>query len=141
MEMMSETVPSGSRWSRGAVLFACMVCTEFAAATAGVEVSAARQTQTTEKAAKSRELVWVTHNVDAPIPSLSENPPCELSGVLEKAGASASQLATDLERFTAEERIEYKMLDRHGAPREADQGTFNYKPSHKCLRRMTAQAS
>lgn len=126
MEGMSNRVPSGSRWSRGAIVFAWVVCTELAAATAGIEVSPARQMQRTEKAAKSRELVWVTHNVDAPIPSLSENPPCELSEVLRKAGASASQLATDLERFTAEERIEYKMLDRHGAPREADQGTFNY---------------
>ncbi len=79
-----------------------------------------------EKRARSQNLVWAPSDVDAPLPSLSQNSACDLSNVLLQAGASASELATNLERFTALERIEYKMFDRNRMPKEVDDGMFEY---------------
>lgn len=79
-----------------------------------------------EKRARGQNLVWDPPDVDAPLPSLSQNPACDLSNILVHAGASASELATNLERFTALERIVYKKFGRMGVPNEVDDGTFDY---------------
>ncbi len=69
---------------------------------------------------------WAPPNVDAPLKSLSMIPPCNLSKVLEHTAASSLVLDSNLEKFTAREHIKYVMLDRGGAPKEIDDGSFNY---------------
>ena len=41
-------------------------------------------------------------------------------------GANALALASNLEKFTAQEHIEYAMLDRSGIVEEYDSGSFDY---------------
>ena len=69
---------------------------------------------------------WSPPNTDAKIPTLSKAVPCDLSKVLEDAGRRAVELSTNLERFTAQEKIEYKRTDRAGALKESSTGTFDY---------------
>jgi len=88
--------------------------------------SPAQERKEPDKNTKSENLTWTPPSVDSPLRSLSASPPCDLAGVLEKTGERASELASNLERFTAQEQIAYKMLDQSGVPRELDSGTFNY---------------
>ena len=76
--------------------------------------------------AKNKLLFWYPPDVDAPLRSLIPSPPCVLSAVLEQAGARAEQLVTNLQNFTAEERIEYRVLGSMGIVLEGGRGTFDY---------------
>lgn len=87
---------------------------------------AARKAKDGEKKAKSRQLFWYPPDVDAPLRSRIASPPCQLSKVLEKAGARADQLVTNLQNFTAEEKIEYRVLGSMGLLLEDGKGTFDY---------------
>jgi len=73
-----------------------------------------------------QDLQWAPPNVDSPLRSLSTSPPCDQSEVLEHAGASALALAENLERFTAQEHIDYVMVNRAGMVEEYDSGSFQY---------------
>lgn len=73
-----------------------------------------------------KELRWAPPDVDAALHSVAALPPCSLSGVLEQAGAHAVELTNNLEKFTAQEQINYEMLDQNGIPVESDGSTFDY---------------
>lgn len=69
---------------------------------------------------------WAPPKVDVRLKSLSVSPPCDLSDVLKHAATSSLVLASNLEKFTAQEHIEYFMLDRAGMVMEFDSGSFQY---------------
>lgn len=59
---------------------------------------------------KNRSTNWNPPNVDAPIPGLSTTTPCPLDDVLQQAGKRTRELATNLQQFTASERMQAEML-------------------------------
>jgi hypothetical protein len=63
--------------------------------------------------------------VDAHLPSKGATPACALSTVLQQAGTRATELVTDLQNFTAEERIEYRSLG-NAYQLGSDMGSFDY---------------
>ena len=65
-----------------------------------------------------QNLKWAPAKVDASLKSVSLTPACDLSEVLKRTAANALALATNLEKFTAEEHIDYAMLDRAGMVEE-----------------------
>jgi len=77
------------------------------------------------KSVSSPTLKWAPPKIDASLKSLSPGP-CDLSEVLNHTGVNALALATNLERFTAQEHIDYVMLDRYGVVERSDSGTFQY---------------
>lgn len=87
---------------------------------------AAQQTGTAGKKVRKRSLSWNPPNVDAPVRSASPSPPCALANVLEEAGARATQLATDLQNFTAQEEIAYESFDREGLVEDFGSAAFDY---------------
>jgi hypothetical protein len=124
--MASERRKAVKRWLRGSAVFTLIVFVHSGVVPLAAYWLATQQSQVIEKGVKNQNLVWAPPNVDTPIPSLSQIPACDLSSVLEQAGTSASLLATNLERFSALERIEYKMFDNKTVPKESDDGTFDY---------------
>jgi hypothetical protein len=78
------------------------------------------------KAEKHKEMLWEPPDVSAPLRSLSSTPPCDLSSVLKEAGAHAQELTTNLENFTAQEKIEYEKLDQTAFPEENAAAVFDY---------------
>lgn len=82
--------------------------------------------QADTKPIRHKNLGWTPPDVNAPLKSLSTTPPCDLSKVLEDAGSDALELTTNLENFTAEERIEYVQLNASGFLEESDSGVFDY---------------
>lgn len=64
--------------------------------------------------------------MSATLPSLAVLPPCDEAKVLEEAGKHAAELTTNLENFTAEELIEFEMLNQSGFPEDSDSGVFDY---------------
>lgn len=86
----------------------------------------ARQPVEISKQAFGAELQWAPPAVDAHLKSISLAPPCNLSGVLHHAAANALSLASNLEKFTAQEHIAYVTLDRAGMVTEYDSGSFEY---------------
>jgi hypothetical protein len=88
--------------------------------------SAAKQGNSREKTAEQNNLIWAPPNVNASLPSAAAIPPCDLAKVLQGAGAHALELTTNLENFSAEEQIEYQMLDQNGLIEHSDAGVFDY---------------
>jgi VWFA-related protein len=85
-----------------------------------------RKQATKEIAKNVSDLQWTPPKVDAPLKSLSTVPPCDLPEVLRRTAASAQALASNLEKFTAREHINYVMLDRSGMVMDYDSGSFQY---------------
>lgn len=77
------------------------------------------------------DLRWAPPNVDAALKSLSSTPHCDLSDVLQHAAANSLILASNLQKFTAQEQIAYVMLDRKGMRKDFDSGSFEYVYSMK----------
>jgi len=102
---------------------AVVLCSVTTLAFAGMAVA---QGGDVGRAAKHRALSWMPPDVNAPLPSLTSMPPCDLPKVLQDAGAQAVELTANLENFTAEEKIEYQRLDRDGVPEESDFSVFDY---------------
>lgn len=113
-------------WRKAAVALAVILCALWGAASLFAIWSPAPQPNKVEKGTRTKILQWAPANVEAPIRSLSVIPPCDLSSVLEQAGAKADELAANLEKFSAEEQIQYRMLDRRGSLEETDAATFAY---------------
>ena len=80
-----------------------------------------RQTSTKQPA-----LQWAPPDVDATIPSISDNPPCVLSEVLAFAGQRSTELVDELQNFTARETIRYLEMDAFGIPSDGATSLFNY---------------
>jgi hypothetical protein len=51
---------------------------------------------------------------------------CDLPAVLAQAGVRANELVTNIQNFTAQERIEFRILDRVGNQSEAGSDDFDY---------------
>jgi hypothetical protein len=79
-----------------------------------------------DKPAKHKDLGWSPPDVNAPLRSLSSIPPCDVTKVLRQAGAHVLELTTNLENFTAQEKIEYEKLNQVGFLEESDSGVFDY---------------
>jgi hypothetical protein len=87
---------------------------------------AAQQPTEIEKRMKARSPHWDPPDVDAPFHSRSSSLPCELSSVLQQAQARAEDLITNLQNFTAQERIKYVQISNLSRFLDGDQGTFDY---------------
>jgi len=79
-----------------------------------------------QQRAKAGQLVWAPPNVDAPLPSVALNPPCDLSEVLEHVGERAKELVDNLQNFTARETVQFEELDNFGTPDDYETGRFEY---------------
>ena len=79
-----------------------------------------------EAGGKRKELWWAPPNVEAPIPASSRSVSCVLSTVLEQVGARALEFSATLEKFTAQEEIQYAKFDQYGALEENDSSVFDY---------------
>jgi hypothetical protein len=69
---------------------------------------------------------WNPPNTDAKIRSLDKSASCDLAAILDQTGRRATEFADALEKFTAQENIEYKRFDRRGDLKEIQSGTFDY---------------
>ena len=69
---------------------------------------------------------WNPPNTEAKIRSLTKPVPCDLASILDQTGRRATEFANALEKFTAQESIEYKRFDRRGDLKETQSGTFDY---------------
>jgi VWFA-related protein len=96
------------------------------AAPAAAPAPAVRKGKDSEEALKNKSVFWYPPDVDAPLRSRRSSPPCPLSSVLEQAGARADDLVSNLQNFTAQEKIEYKMLGNMSLVLEDGTGTFDY---------------
>ena len=77
----------------------------------GISLAAvAQDTNLPEKKAKNRAMTWNPPNVDAKI-SVEASPPCDLAGVLKTAGERMREQEENLPNFTADERIQYQLIN------------------------------
>jgi VWFA-related protein len=97
-----------------------------AAAPPVASTPAPRKRKDEEKAPNNKDLFWYPPNIDAPLRSLSSSPPCPLSTVLEHAGARADDLVRNLQNFTAQEKIEYRIIGSMAHLLEQGEGAFDY---------------
>jgi VWFA-related protein len=79
-----------------------------------------------EKAPKPRILFWDPPSVDAHLRPDSASAECSLSTVLEQTGKRAVELLANLQNFTAQERIEYRVLGNVGDQLDYGTGSFDY---------------
>lgn len=79
-----------------------------------------------KKTESFHDVQWAPPKVDAVLKSLSTSPACDQSEVLRRAGEGALTLASSLQRFSAQEHIDYVMLNRNGMVEEYDSGLFQY---------------
>jgi hypothetical protein len=86
----------------------------------------AQQSSDGTKATKPKVLIWDPPNVGSQIPTLASDPPCDLPKVLKEASVHAIELTSNLENFSAEEEIEFEMLDQRGFPEQTDSSVFEY---------------
>jgi len=86
----------------------------------------APETKVAERKPKSKIPLWDPPNVDGPLRSRSSSSPCLLSEVLEQAGARADELVTNLQNFTAQEKIEFQLRSSVAHVLQAGTGTFDY---------------
>lgn len=71
-------------------------------------------------------LSWAPPQVDVPVPSLSDTPPCALAGVLNKAGERAEELVDDLQNFDAKEQVRFEQTDPQGMGELSMAAKFDY---------------
>ena len=69
---------------------------------------------------------WSPPNVSTPLHSLADEPRCDLAKVLAEVGAHAMEMTSNLENFTAQEKIEYGRWNQNGGLEENDSGIFDY---------------
>ena len=73
-----------------------------------------------------RKVDWNPPRVDAPLRSVLLSPRCTLPDVLEQAATRANDLAANLQRFTAQEKVKYQASDHQDNYRGGGEGTFEY---------------
>jgi hypothetical protein len=88
--------------------------------------AAGQQSKEVEKKPKDRSLAWTPPLVDAALRGWIASPPCTLTTALERAGARANELATNLQNFTAQESIEYQAFDHLGYTVDGGKVRFEY---------------
>jgi hypothetical protein len=82
-----------------------------AAVLAAVVLVASAQSPDAEKKLKSRSLVWNPPALDSPVAGVASSPPCDLPAVLAQAGQRTSAMVRNLQNFTAQEDISYRVQD------------------------------
>jgi hypothetical protein len=87
---------------------------------------AAQQSGDLETKLKKRSLSWTPPALDSPVRSLTSSPPCELANVLAQAGARESEQVTNLQNFTAQEKIEYRTSDVENVVQDLGSEMFDY---------------
>lgn len=87
---------------------------------------AVQQAKAVEKKPKTRILFWDPPNVDAHLRSDSASAECSLSTVLEQTGKRATELLANLQNFTAQEGIEYRVMGNVGDQLDYGTGSFDY---------------
>jgi VWFA-related protein len=80
----------------------------------------------TEKKAKSNDEFWYPLDVDAPLRADTSSSACALSDALEQSAARAKELVTNLQNFTAQEKIEYRSFRDATTLLENRAGLFDY---------------
>lgn len=87
---------------------------------------AAQQSGDVEKKLKNRSLHWSPPALDSQVQGISSSPPCALSKVLEQAGGRAVEMITNLQNFTAQEKIQYQTSDLQNFVKDFGSETFEY---------------
>jgi len=113
-------------WLSAAMLWAGFACSLASSLLWISSLRAAQVPKDADKNLKNRSLTWNPPQVDASLGSRVSSPPCVLSDVLKQAGARANELYTNLQSFSAQERIEYQASDHMGYLQDARIGTFDY---------------
>jgi VWFA-related protein len=101
----SAVPPKSEETSRPSAVSDAIVAPPSAPSPSAVVPEAKNET----KESKTHLLTWDPPNVDAHLPSKSATE-CSRSTVLEQAGARATEFVTNLQNFTAQERIEYRSM-------------------------------
>jgi hypothetical protein len=71
-------------------------------------------------------VVWTPPGIDEVIPPVNPHVECPLEDVLGGAGDRVKQFVSDLEKFSASERVEHYMVDATGDRHAPDTRDFNY---------------
>lgn len=87
---------------------------------------AVQQSGGAEKKLKNRSLSWSPPALDSPVRGLASTPPCDLAKVLEQAGGRAVEMITNLQNFTAQEKIQYQTSDLQYLVKDFGSETFEY---------------
>jgi len=69
---------------------------------------------------------WIPPNVDDAVPPVEAGAACPLLQIVEEAGKRVLELANNLDRFTATERLSHQTLNEFGLAVRAEQLSFNY---------------
>lgn len=69
---------------------------------------------------------WVPPNVDDAVPPVETGAACPLPQIVQEAGKRVLELVTNLDRFTATERMNHQTLNEFGLAVRAEQLSFNY---------------
>jgi tetratricopeptide (TPR) repeat protein len=72
---------------------------------------------------------WVPADIDEGVSSVVEDATCPLSLILQGASQRVIELAENLQRFTATERIEHTEFSKNGKSRNSTRETFSYVAS------------
>jgi VWFA-related protein len=86
----------------------------------------AQPTGDTEKKAKNSTLRWNPPALDSAVDSVASSTPCDAAEVLEQAAARESEQVTNLQNFTAEEKIEYRTSDVQNFTQDGGSESFDY---------------
>ena len=73
-----------------------------------------------------RSLNWAPADIDKTAPSVPSNVACPLTDILHQAAQRAQDLVVNLQRFSANERIEHVEFDKDSRPGSPSAGTFVY---------------
>jgi len=76
--------------------------------------------------AASEPNVWKPPDVDDSVLNVDPNVECPLPQILSKTGQRMKEFVSDLEKFTATERVEHFVIDAAGVRREPIVRNFNY---------------
>jgi hypothetical protein len=68
----------------------------------------------------------IVPGIDTDFRDHTDAPKCDLPAVLAQAGARANELVTNIQNFTAQERIEFRILDRIGNQYDSGSDDFDY---------------
>lgn len=69
---------------------------------------------------------WKPPDVDAAVPYVDPKVECPLPQILSKTGQRMKEFVSDLEKFTARERVEHSVIDAAGVRHSATVRDFNY---------------
>lgn len=78
------------------------------------------------KAAGSKPFDWNPPGTGTDSRDHANAPKCDLAAVLTQAGVRANELVTNIQNFTAQERIEFRILDNVGNQYDTGSDDFNY---------------